>query len=32
MGMYGAEEGIYDGYEDEIDEYDIEGFDPNRES
>jgi len=32
MGMYGGELYIYDGYEEEIDEYDIEGFDPNRES
>ena len=28
--MYGGESDIYDGYEEEIDEYDIEGFDPNR--
>ncbi|MCK5030429.1 MAG: hypothetical protein KAR64_03085, partial [Thermoplasmatales archaeon] len=32
MGMYGSELDIYEGYEEEIDEYDIEGFDPNRES
>ena len=32
MGMYGGELYIYDGYEEEIDEYDIEGFDPNRDS
>jgi len=32
MGIYGGELYIYDGYEEEIDEYDIEGFDPNRDS
>jgi hypothetical protein len=32
MGMYGSELIIYEGYEEEIDEYDIEGFDPNRET
>jgi hypothetical protein len=32
MGMYGSELDIYEGYEEEVDEYDIEGFDPNRES
>lgn len=32
MGMYGSELITYEGYEEEIDEYDIEGFDPNRES
>ena len=32
MGMYGSELDIYEGYKEEIDEYDIEGFDPNRES
>jgi hypothetical protein len=32
VGMYGSELDIYEGYEEEIDEYDIEGFDPNRES
>jgi len=32
MGMYGSELNTYEEYEEEIDEYDIEGFDPNRES
>jgi hypothetical protein len=32
MGMYGSELITYEGYEEEIDEYDIAGFDPNRES
>jgi hypothetical protein len=29
--MYGAEAGNYDDIEEDIDEYDIKGFDPNRE-
>jgi len=30
--MYGSESDIYDIYEEELDEYDIEGFDPKRSS
>jgi hypothetical protein len=32
MDTYGIESNIYEEYKEEIDEYDIEGFDPNRES